>query len=149
MSITPTIAENATRQEADAFFNAYVEAALWTGTSADADGNVVPLDYLNFEVEDFTTEALAAMREDCESFLLGYGETIRTLNYDATRSQCCGEPWSNFDLAGHDFLLTRQGHGAGFWDRGLGEVGIELTNVSKAYGDTYVYVTDDETLEVE
>lgn len=145
MSITPTIAENVTRQEADEFFNSYVETALWTGTGENEDGITMPLDYLNFEVEDFTTEALAAMREDCESFLLGYGETIRA----ALNAKPHWMRQYSFAQAGHDFLLTRQGHGAGFWDRGLGEIGDELTRVSKAYGDTYVYVTDDENLGVE
>ncbi len=37
--------------------------------------------------------------------------------------------------AGHDFWLTRSGHGAGFWDRGLtGGLGERLTEASKAYG---------------
>lgn len=35
---------------------------------------------------------------------------------------------------GHDYYLTREGHGAGFWDRGLGELGQYLTNVSKWAG---------------
>lgn len=37
--------------------------------------------------------------------------------------------------------LTRNGHGAGFWDRGLGALGTELTNACKPYGgvDLYIY----------
>lgn len=31
---------------------------------------------------------------------------------------------------GHDFALTRNGHGAGFWDRDLGQIGEDLTNAS-------------------
>lgn len=27
-----------------------------------------------------------------------------------------------------------------FWDRGAGDIGIELTNVSKPYGEATVYV---------
>jgi hypothetical protein len=44
--------------------------------------------------------------------------------------------------AGHDFWLTRNGHGAGFWDRGLGEVGRRLTDACKPYGSAYLYVGD-------
>jgi hypothetical protein len=40
--------------------------------------------------------------------------------------------------AGHDFWLTRNGHGAGFWDRGLGEIGGMLTDAAKAFGDVCV-----------
>lgn len=36
--------------------------------------------------------------------------------------------------AGHDLWLTRSGHGTGFWDRGLGELGDRLTEAAKSYG---------------
>ena len=45
--------------------------------------------------------------------------------------------------AGHDFWLTRNHHGAGFWDRGLGEVGRKLTEAAHVYGDYDLYVGDD------
>jgi hypothetical protein len=50
------------------------------------------------------------------------------------------------DSFGHDFWLTRQGHGAGFWDRGLGELGDKLTEQAKLAGEVYTYVGDDNTI---
>lgn len=44
---------------------------------------------------------------------------------------------------GHDFWLTRNGHGTGFWDRGLGEVGKVLTEASKPYGEASPFLCDD------
>jgi hypothetical protein len=44
---------------------------------------------------------------------------------------------------GHDFWLTRNGHGAGFWDRGLGVVGDKLTEICKEFKG--IDVTTDET----
>lgn len=35
---------------------------------------------------------------------------------------------------GHDFILTRNGHGVGFWDRGLGNTGDTLTKWAKTSG---------------
>ena len=35
---------------------------------------------------------------------------------------------------GHDLYLTRERHGAGYWDRGLGELGDYLTDIAHAYG---------------
>ena len=35
------------------------------------------------------------------------------------------------EQAGHDLILTANHHGAGFWDRGLGDAGRELTNACK------------------
>ena len=46
-------------------------------------------------------------------------------------------------MLGHDFWLTRNGHGAGFWDRGLGELGQKLTDACKTFGSMDLYVGDD------
>jgi len=40
-----------------------------------------------------------------------------------------------YSQAGHDLWLTRNGHGAGFWDRDLGEAGDKLTELSKEMGE--------------
>lgn len=45
--------------------------------------------------------------------------------------------------AGTDFWLTRNGHGAGFWDRGLGAIGDDLTAACKSFGETELYLGDD------
>lgn len=45
--------------------------------------------------------------------------------------------------AGHDFWLTRNGHGAGFWDRDLGSVGDALTAAAHVWGPIDLYVGDD------
>jgi hypothetical protein len=42
------------------------------------------------------------------------------------------------EFFGHDFYLTRESHGAGFWDRGLGELGDYLTGIAKSYGEATV-----------
>lgn len=47
------------------------------------------------------------------------------------------------DSCGHDLWLTRNGHGAGFWDRGLGDVGERLTAAAEACGACDLYVGDD------
>lgn len=48
---------------------------------------------------------------------------------------------TNYSQHGHDFSLTRNGHGAGFWDRGYGESGELLSKACKPYGSVDVYVT--------
>jgi hypothetical protein len=47
------------------------------------------------------------------------------------------------EQAGHDFWLTRNGHGAGFWDGDWPESGDELTALSHRFGEVDVYVGDD------
>ena len=104
----------------NAMTRAYLEAALWT-SELDA----------SHTLNDFAPEALSQAEQDCEAFAAA---TIELRNGWAavTDSQ-----------AGHDFWLTRNRHGTGFWDRGLGEVGTQLTDIAHAFGGSDVYVGDD------
>lgn len=50
--------------------------------------------------------------------------------------------------AAHDFYLTRQGHGSGFWDRddetyGSSEIRDSLNEIAKNFGETWFYIGDD------
>ncbi len=47
-------------------------------------------------------------------------------------------------MAGHDFWLTRNRHGAGFWDGDYPEpAASQLTKASHNYGEVSLYVGDD------
>jgi hypothetical protein len=48
-----------------------------------------------------------------------------------------------YEQIGHDFILTANGHGAGFWDRGLGERGDQLTELVRPFGTIDAYVDDE------
>jgi hypothetical protein len=110
----------------DTFYASYVGAALFT--SMDDDGD--PLDG-HYSTEDISLSAAARMRDDC------------TLFYRANAARWQGRWGYSDEQAGHDFWLTRNRHGAGFWDRGLGQVGKTLTEISHAYGEADLYVGDD------
>jgi hypothetical protein len=107
------------------FADNYVECMLWA-ESGDPDS---PLGE-QADCDELAASTVERIREDCARFL---ADPI-TLEYvvDKGPEQC-----------GHDFWLTRNGHGAGFWDRGWGEVGEYLTERSKAAGDCDVYRGDD------
>jgi hypothetical protein len=47
------------------------------------------------------------------------------------------------EKAGHNFWLTREGHGSGFWDEDMDEVGERLTELSEKFGEGGLYVGDD------
>lgn len=56
----------------------------------------------------------------------------------------------DYEQIGHDFILTANRHGAGFWDRGLGERGERLTEMAHPYGEISAYANiENETLELE
>ena len=113
----------------DEFFTAYLVCALWSST--DADGT--PLD-TQHDVEDFSDEFRTASREECLDFFKAnkglLEEAHRTFGYSSAS-------------AGHDFWLTRNRHGAGFWDRGMGSVGLALSEAAKVYGGVDLSVGDD------
>ena len=112
----------------DRFTEAYIECALW----ASIDDNDEPLDGL-YGVEDLAPEALRQILEDCEGFQLENPVDLADID---------------LSQAGHDFWLTRNRHGAGFWDRGLGDVGDRLTEAAHSYGESDLYVGDDGLLYV-
>jgi len=113
----------------DAFTTAYLECALWSSTDESNEQGGEPLDD-NYGLDDISLEALQSAIDDCRSFQESNAD-------DLAESELSDEQ------AGHDFWLTRNGHGAGFWDRGLGEVGDRLSKASKPYGSVDLYVGDD------
>jgi DNA-directed RNA polymerase subunit RPC12/RpoP len=119
----------------DPVLAAYVECALWS--SVDDDG--VPLDS-NYGVEDIAPEALEKMRSDVEDFLApSVPFTEAALDFWASEL--------GPEQIGHDFWLTRNRHGSGFWDRfsrGDGEAfGRQLTEEADCFGSSDLYVGDD------
>ena len=117
----------------DAFVRGYLVCALWSSTDYDGE----PLND-NYDETDIAPQCLAGMRADCVSFIDAQMEDLK--QYVARMSRDEGEAWSS---AGHDFWLTRNGHGAGFWDRGLGELGDRLSAAAKVYQGQDLYVGDD------
>ena len=111
----------------DTFTEAYLTCALWSTNDESTPQGGDPLDD-NYCVEDIAPDTLAAMAEDCRAFQEGHREDIV----------------ADLGRAGHDFWLTRNGHGAGFWDGDWPEeVGERLTEASKTYGEFDLYVGDD------
>jgi hypothetical protein len=84
--------------------------------------------------DDISAELNAIIDADCEDFQKANGALL-SLAYERDGY---GEK-----QAGHDFWLTRNRHGAGFWDRGLGVIGARLSAAAKVYGSVDLYVCDD------
>ena len=111
----------------DPFTLAYVEALFWTLT--DDDGR--SLDYLG--LHDLSAAGLEKCKADCADF--------QTANAGLLEG-------SDPSQAGHDFWLTRNRHGAGYWDRDRAcypadPDGKQLTAASHGYGEVWAYVGDD------
>jgi hypothetical protein len=101
---------------------AYLEAVFFT---AEPDNEA------EREAWERATLAPAARQQaaiECAAFLALIGEDADTLTPESL---------------GHDFWLTRNRHGAGFWDRGLGELGERLTKAAQSFGESDLYLGDD------
>ena len=113
----------------DIMGQAYIEALYFTDTGPDSD-----IDSWADLAPDVEGHAWRA----CEAFLA-------SLDPD-TLSRLLGAVQAGhitLDQIGHDLWLTRNGHGTGLWDRGLGELGDSLTQAAKAMGEAYAYLGDD------
>jgi hypothetical protein len=106
------------------------------------DDNGEPLDK-NYSISDFAPEAMAEMEKDCSDFL----ELCEREGVSPVPDYGHGE-YSDSEMSGHDFWWTRNGHGAGYWDRGLGEHGDKLSALAKTYGSCDIYVGGDGKLYV-
>lgn len=125
--------------EQDSFTQAYIECALWASNDeSDPETGGEPLDK-NYDPTDIAPEALVTIIEDCRAFQEANMELLAQW-YDI-----CGE---TLERAGHDFWLTRNGHGAGFWDRWAsgtpqGKIGDRLAEIAHVYRSCDLYVGDD------
>lgn len=120
----------------DEFTLAYFETALWSSTDESDESGGEPLD-ANYDIEDFAPETSEKMIADCADFQERFGPLIE----DDESPEI--EKHGRWELAGHDFWLTRGGHGAGFWDGGWPKHGDELTKATEEYGEFNLYVGDD------
>lgn len=124
-----TLAQQDTeRQEA---FGAYTAAAMWT--AADQNGDSLENDH---EETDIDPASLAEQREQ----LIDFMRTNRALLAQAAEVR---PGFLDASQIAHDFHLTRNGHGAGFWDRGLGEIGDQLSDAAKGHGSAELYAGSD------
>ena len=111
-----------TLNDLDVFTRAYIECALWSST----DENNNPLDS-EYYIDDIAESCLTEMITDCFKFQAENSKMII----------------NNLSQAGHDFWLTRNGHGAGFWDGAWPEYGDILTAKCKEFKEIDLYVGDD------
>lgn len=101
----------------------YFETALWSST----DENFNPLDD-DYGIEDLSDEFIEESKKDCENF----------------KKLCDDSEIDLHDNWPHDFWLTRNHHGSGFWDGAYkGTIGDQLTDIAHSFGECDLYVGDD------
>ena len=104
----------------DPFTSAYLFALMWANISDDEG---TPLD--EYGTDDLDSGTVTVAEAECKRFQKENAEFLEIAyseNDEYDESQ-----------AGHDFALTRNCHGTGFWDRGLGDTGEKLTKAALSY----------------
>ena len=90
----------------------YLICALWT---EELDSR---------EIEEIHPKSLEQAKKDVDSFVKKAGSLLDDMDEEQI---------------GHDFWLSRNHHGAGFFDRGLGEVGDKLQKLSQTFKELNVF----------
>lgn len=124
------------------FLRGYAAALFWSSTD-EVEGETVNLDQY---------ETSTAADDHCRAACLAFFEANRADIDEAAQAYDLSSgdgADTGYDLAGHDFALTRNGHGAGFWDGDLPEeLGNRLTTAAVSVGECWPYLGDDGTVYV-
>lgn len=121
--------------EQQKFIVGYLTAALWSSTDTNPETEET------FHLDDFEWGAGMEdkLAEDCIDFMVYQAQNLARY---AVQYRPAGV-YDVWECAGHDFWLTRAGHGVGYWDRGLGQLGDDLTTATKTFGGIDLYLGDD------
>lgn len=134
-----------TRNEFPLFFDAYLAAALWSSIIDEGeqqDGRNGDFFDAHFSISEFSEEALQTLRAHAFSF---WSRMWFYLDHEEGRK---GEK-PDSTKAGHDFWLTQNGHGAGFWDGDYPTYGETFTKLAKCYPEINLFVTEENEVGVE
>jgi len=118
------------------FRDAYVAAMLWSSNDESTPEGGEPFD-ANYSESDLAPEAIETIETDCRAFFAAHSDLF-------TPEHCLRRNSTEEAQAGHDFWLTRNHHGSGFWDGDWAEPAAQiLTDAAHAFGELNPYLGDD------
>jgi hypothetical protein len=124
-------------QDCDSFTKAYVEAIFFTEAHSDNP------ELEHATIEQFTMASMAKIKADCRKFQ----QKVNDAGIDLDEACLKVGQYSAEELAGHDFWLTRNHHGAGFWDGDWeDQAEKELTQISHEFGEISIILDDNDRL---
>jgi hypothetical protein len=120
----------------EAVYGGYRDAALWSSHNDRHDDDPDQPEMLDGTDYELSDEAEHHFRTECAAFIEENADLI----------SAAAEKGMDGENVGHNFWLSRNGHGTGFWDRGLGELGDLLHEAAKKFGGDDLYVGDDDQI---
>lgn len=135
---------NANTMNVETVLDHYIIAALWSTNDESDESGGQPLDK-NYSREDIDDDTIQAMRDEVTRFVEINHQALQTWDQDQDQLPGWVTKTTPEEQAGHDFWLTRNGHGCGFWEDEWGTKAIrdQLTNSAKRFGERYLFVNDD------
>lgn len=142
--------DNLTDGSIDAFCAGYARALLWADAYRDVpcDGTVELFGEtvdagMILERDEDATYAYVSPGRWWEGMGIDFADALYFLSENYWRLCDLVAIGADWEQHGHDFLLTRNHHGAGFWDRGYPEsLSRPLTENAQAYGEHSVLTND-------
>lgn len=118
--------DSSTQEE---FFQSFLVTLLWS-TNHGEDGNLDD----DHDLQDIHPDTITGLRKECDQFL--------EENHDDIQALISEVEGYTFATAGHDLVLSRNGHGAGFFDMGL-DVADRLQAAADKMSQVDAYLGDD------
>lgn len=131
---------NHMEQDIAEFVSGYINTAFWSSTDQTRADGGDPLEN-NYSALDLAPNAMDRIVKDCREFVADNADDVEA--YCKAQSVVEIAEGSPLSSAGGDFWLTRNRHGVGYWDRGIGQLGERLTDAAHSFGEIDLYVGDD------
>lgn len=111
------------------FLQGLLACMLWSSTN-DKEGHLDD----DFSIADIHPSTSASLAARCNQFIDANAADL---------AWATSQPGYDFAHAGHDLMLSANGHGSGYFDRDLGEVGERLQKAAQQAGPIEAYAGDD------
>lgn len=110
-----------------AFITGYLAAALFSSTDTVLDEDSNETEVVELDQYEWAEGEAESLHDDCKTFIEAHAIDLEAYTEFLSEQGATdgSDPWAQ---AGHDFWLNRNGHGAGFWSRGAGELGERLAS---------------------
>lgn len=120
------------------FYRSYVGTALWS--SHDDDDHMLDA---NYDISDLSDDTREKMLRNCASFYARNRWHIHCEDAPLSREFEGSIAAREASMAGHDFWLNHNGHGAGFWDGDWPEpAATVLDKAARKYRELDLFVID-------
>lgn len=129
----------------DVMVGGFLAATLWTeNLYTDDNPDDTPMDSLGFQPTNIDEKSLARIRSDCNMFLhiaMHAGVDIAKIYHP----EACIFPYDRAYYDWHDigfnFLLSRNGHGTGFFDREIPHA-LLFDHIADRFSEIHAYTND-------